>query len=805
MGLALAASVGEARAAEARIPLDRLRATRSEQVSFLHPDMFMRADMAWPDRVYADGEYADLRDAFRQVLASGELVAVERSLRAAASIDRLDSRHWTELATMLGRHSAAAERLDAMALLGLRELAVSIALNAWLTADDPGERAPALDALAEALAMIGDRGDAARVGRLRLSIAPDPGLEASVETWETDIDHLGVPQPHRYPQLRPVEKTFGQWIVTCDNGGSCSATSVTGMNEGNGARIDVSRDGGPFAAPHVDFRVSGNEVHANGSFQPWYPDAGIETVTFGKTRLAETALKGTSWQRPGGDGPYVLSVPLASIRAVLDALASQPAITFGPGRPVDVVGLDGAAAALAFMDRFQGRTGSRTASGKAGTASDLSVPLAGRLPVNPAPAVAGTDLAGAPPKAVLDAFHAACSDRGPGDLHPGGYRMKPGQDLWFLHCSLGAYNSGYMAFLAEAGGVRKLGFADLEWTGGDPAPAEMVWNYAVIRDLDFVSYVDGAAKAGPRPFMVVSSNLGRGLADCGNTNEFLFDGTGFRLHSRAQMGCLGWSANWPYLWRSARFGSPEAALAAPGDEEPPAPVSEAFYTADYRACIANADTHREIACADAETARWDVRLNAAYRKLASGGYPAAVKEDLLAGQRAWIRERDSFCPLPYALMGEGSMGVAASAFCKTRFTALRAEILEDAAGITPAGRRGPEEYRLDQQRYGADYGHCAGDRAGEPGAVDCEVQEQQRLGAAIRRISAEVAGKLDAQGRTAFASYSAAADADSDRSCRAIGAIAGGNPIHAAHCRTRLQTLRLSLLLTWSDEGAPAD
>lgn len=802
LGLVLALT-GPAFAAEGRRPLDGLRAVRSQQVGFLHHDLFMRADMAWPDRVYVDGEFADVRDSLRQALAEGEPAAIEGRLRAALSFDRVNSRHWTELAVMLNRYTASARGIDATALLGYRELAVSVALNAWLTADEPGERAPALDVLAEALALIGDRGDAARVGRLRLSMAPAPGLEASVETWESDIDHLGAPQPHRHPQVRPVEKVFGQWIVTCDNGASCSATNVTGANDFNGARIDITRDGGPFAAPHIEFRVSGNSVPGDGTYKSWNPDSGMETVIIGKTRLAETLLHGTSWERQQDDGPYRLAVPLAATRAMLDAMMSQPMVAFGPGHPINTVTTDGAAAALAFMDRFQGRTGSRTATGKPGTGSDLAVPLAGKLPLDPAPAVAGTELPGQPPKAVLAAFAKACDEGAPADLHASGYRIRSGQDLWFLHCFVGPYNSGYMVFAAEGGGVRKLTFADLDWSGGDPAPSDMVWNYAVVRDIDFVSYVDGAGKSGPRPFMVVSTNLGRGLGDCGNTNEYLFDGTGFRLHSRAQMGCLGWNTNWAYIWRGARFAAEPAT--EPAKDEPTAPISHAFYTPAYRACVHSADTHAQVACADAETARWDARLNAAYRKLMAGNLSASVREDLQAGQRAWLRERDAFCPLPYALMQQGSMGVAASAFCKTRFTAQRAELLEEAAGIFTEAGPGPEDYRLDQQRHGADYSHCAGDQAGEPGAIDCEMREQQRLGAAIRRIGAEIAGKLDPASRPGFTAYGAAADTDIDRTCRALGAIAGADPVHAAHCRTRIMALRHSLLLTWSDEGAPAD
>lgn len=108
------------------------------------------------------------------------------------------------------------------------------------------------------------------------------------------------------------------------------------------------------------------------------------------------------------------------------------------------------------------------------------------------------------------------------------------------------------------------------------------------------------------------------------------------------------------------------------------PLSEEHYSERFLACMsADASNAELMACRDEETARWDGRLNAAYKAImASGRLSAEGKAALKAAQKAWIATRDASCELPWHAAGQGSLGVGFSADCTVRETALRADLLE---------------------------------------------------------------------------------------------------------------------------------
>lgn len=94
----------------------------------------------------------------------------------------------------------------------------------------------------------------------------------------------------------------------------------------------------------------------------------------------------------------------------------------------------------------------------------------------------------------------------------------------------------------------------------------------------------------------------------------------------------------------------------------------AMSTADQRACIAP------------ETVFWSARLQTAYDQLlkryvsedAEYSSVRAVAPLLRATQEAWQSWRDAQCSFAYGEYRGGSMGVAASAYCKMQMTAERA-------------------------------------------------------------------------------------------------------------------------------------
>jgi uncharacterized protein YecT (DUF1311 family) len=117
---------------------------------------------------------------------------------------------------------------------------------------------------------------------------------------------------------------------------------------------------------------------------------------------------------------------------------------------------------------------------------------------------------------------------------------------------------------------------------------------------------------------------------------------------------------------------------------------EVVFSETWRRCMDRAGgvTAEMIACAGAEAARWDRRLNAAYRALmASPAHAPATKALLREAQRAWVAFRDRGCAAEGEFTAEGgSLSRILAADCALRMTAQRALDLEDLA-------RGPEAPR----------------------------------------------------------------------------------------------------------------
>jgi uncharacterized protein YecT (DUF1311 family) len=82
----------------------------------------------------------------------------------------------------------------------------------------------------------------------------------------------------------------------------------------------------------------------------------------------------------------------------------------------------------------------------------------------------------------------------------------------------------------------------------------------------------------------------------------------------------------------------------------------------------------QIACRMRETAVWDKRLNAAFRK-ASSRMESEALDNLRKVQRAWIAWRDASCRQSY-LVFQGSMAGPMEAWCEMDITARQAIWME---------------------------------------------------------------------------------------------------------------------------------
>ena len=101
---------------------------------------------------------------------------------------------------------------------------------------------------------------------------------------------------------------------------------------------------------------------------------------------------------------------------------------------------------------------------------------------------------------------------------------------------------------------------------------------------------------------------------------------------------------------------------------------------DFKRCMDSSRgvTPAMIECDIREKARWDDRLNVAYRAImANRDYSERAKEQMRDAQRAWIAFRDKACVAAGDITAEGgSMSRIVAAECLLRMTAQRAADLE---------------------------------------------------------------------------------------------------------------------------------
>ena len=86
-------------------------------------------------------------------------------------------------------------------------------------------------------------------------------------------------------------------------------------------------------------------------------------------------------------------------------------------------------------------------------------------------------------------------------------------------------------------------------------------------------------------------------------------------------------------------------------------------------------TYQLVKCLSDATAKWDKRLNAAYREAINDKEaPKEQREQLRKAQRLWVQFRDSNCE--YYALGEGSISRVNAATCLLDMTKARAKELE---------------------------------------------------------------------------------------------------------------------------------
>ncbi|KQN20604.1 hypothetical protein ASE86_15235 [Sphingomonas sp. Leaf33] len=309
----------------------------------------------------------------------------------------------------------------------------------------------------------------------------------------------GVPKPG-------AMKTFGDWTVGCDNTNACMMLSLGTEDPGEAppTTLLIERAGGGAS----DFCVT---------VQP--DDDRPRGIAVDGRRLA------TGRMTYDGAAADAIGAAMATGRK-LQILATS-------GTAQSTLSLTGASAALRYIDAVQHRVGTVTAAVARGSAPAARVPAPPAPPVVIALRPSGT--AARPSAAQVAAMRKAadCDPNGlAGDSTPEQHALGGGATLVLVPCSAGAYNLASAAFVLRGGKVA-------------PARADVPTGYG-----------EDASTAGPAVLVnaafengVLSSySKGRGVGDCGISQNFVWDGARLRLVEQAQMiecrGNTGLATTW---------------------------------------------------------------------------------------------------------------------------------------------------------------------------------------------------------------------------------------------------------------------
>ncbi|MBA4760389.1 DUF1176 domain-containing protein [Sphingomonas sp.] len=315
------------------------------------------------------------------------------------------------------------------------------------------------------------------------------------------------------PQQGPM-KTFGDWVVACDNVKRCEMTSLQpegGDWSDDGWQMAVTRDAGP---------TGGWAVELMGEDAP----AGMTVQVEG----APAARAAAVWRGDSFSGAEALTL--------VDALANGKAVVVrnSAGKPLGRISLSGSSASLRFIDAEQGRAGTTTAAVAKGANPASAVPVAPALPVIASTRPAGTPAALSPALLAQLWTQSDCAENYAGEARPEveRYALGGGATLALVPCGAGAYNFSSIAYVVRGGKAEIAAFdSPPGWTADGPP---MLVNAGFdLTTGDLSSYAKG-----------------RGIGDCGSAETYVWDGTRFRLTEARGMGECRGSINWLTVWRA---------------------------------------------------------------------------------------------------------------------------------------------------------------------------------------------------------------------------------------------------------------
>ena len=323
----------------------------------------------------------------------------------------------------------------------------------------------------------------------------------------------------------PVYREIKDWVVACDNTARCEAI---GMQEGYPQLIlRLVVDAGPSGEPELSLE-SEAPVAAR--------DLRLDGARFAASSLLQPATGDEGVQRIGQDG--------AQVRAFLDAVRNGTDLRAGISEGAPSASLAGLSAALLMIDETQGRLGTTTALLRRGPLPAAQVPAAPAAPL-PTRAVVAAPLDDAEASRLVARVRLQAADDvrredcfvEPDTAYDEAHALDDDEALVALECWRGAYQSSSLLFRVRRDGA------------GAPRRLRLT---VPVQDEGAPRVIDAFTNVGFGQGQLSHFAKGRGLADCGESATWAFDGRDFRLQRYHRLGwCRGGNpGDWPTLWRT---------------------------------------------------------------------------------------------------------------------------------------------------------------------------------------------------------------------------------------------------------------
>lgn len=338
----------------------------------------------------------------------------------------------------------------------------------------------------------------------------------------------------------PDYKDFRDWHAACDNLRNCNAYGFDTQLSG-ASYLRIERGGAPDAPVKITLVIDANDGL---TFALAFNDASLPGLPSGD--LTGQKSEGESWRRVVLTDTGTLLASARKAERIVITRKDPPDAKEKTDPLVSEISLSGAVAALLWIDEQQKRLDTVTALIRKGDKPASAVPPQPKAPL----IVAAKSATGKPPTKtspdLIKKGRALCGEEDEGSKLTEAWPLGNNQFLYAFSCpdSSGAYNYHYGMLIATGGNAATARAVKFEWPMriGDLETNPGAEVIAVNPTFD------------TKTMTISTFGKGRGLGDCGTSDDWIWDGKTFKLALLKMMPhCRGVTLDdWPVLYRADR-------------------------------------------------------------------------------------------------------------------------------------------------------------------------------------------------------------------------------------------------------------